>query len=323
MSRFAATALVLVACHSPAPQQDLGSRPTEDPGNEGTEAKAHVKLPRSALAQHVAQLPLAIVDLELERRSILATASGDFDLDESCWSGLLEEVRGLYAIELDHGPPAEQIVHLNLLDTDVTLDEIKRCRTAGKRKEAKHPRMLVTRDSGFFPAMFSAIGPGWMLLASGEYEPILATSQTVLAEPVTAKNPLARLVDQPFSAATWRVMALDITGEVLGVPSIGVRMSPGSLDSNAASLVPINVQVLFATEADARRAFSELEAPAANNQFASQLRSDHGALLQFGKLRVDGAAIEFRGEMTYEAFERARDGAQMFVGRARPVVPLD
>ncbi|MGE5180891.1 MAG: hypothetical protein ACM31C_02460 [Acidobacteriota bacterium] len=235
--------------------------------------------------------------------------------EAACWSAIASKLDGFYSVELASQPDGV-VFHPSAVHGSATLEELRRCREAeDRRKESTNPNVLVARDSGFFPVVFADLGHGWMLVIDGELAPILAAAETMAAEPPTSTNALANAVGMKAEPG-WRAVGLDVTSEVLGVPSIGVRADYTPAPALEPVTGPVTITVYFATTDDAKRALTAMATPR-DDLFGDTPKRILETARRIGEVRVDGATVVYRGPITKEL----ADSEQMFVGRGKPIAP--
>ena len=280
-------------------------------------ATAPAPPPRSPLADSFATLPLSIVVAEPEPISWFTdemTYKVDPVFEAACWTAIAPKVDGYYSLELA-SQPDDTAMHSFAVHGHISLDELRRCRTPQEpRKESKNPKVLVARDSGFFPIVMTDVGNDWMLMIEGYLAPSLAAAEAIAGEPPAAgKNGLANIVGMKAEPG-WRAVGLDMTSKVIGVPSIGVRADYTPTPSSEPLTGPVTLTVYFASADDAQRALTAMGTPR-DDLFGDTPKRLLETARKVGDVRIVGASIVYRGPITKEL----ADSEQMFLGWARPV----
>ena len=286
-------AALLVAC-----QRGPGPAPSP-PANAPVAEPAAPVAPRSAFAASFATLPRSIVAAEpgaigLLTEELLRTPDPVFGA--ACWTQLAAKVDGYFDVDLAERPERGVLLPA-VLHGDLELDALRRCRVpADRRREASHPAVLVAADAGFFPVVFVDLGHDWMLVLRGELAQILPAAEAIAAEPPTQAHPLARVVG-PSAAPGWRALGLDVTSELLGVPSVGVRAEFTPRPGVEPPEGTVTLTVRFDSGDAARRALAATTTPRPD-LLGDVVTESLRLARQLGAVAVEGDAVTYRGQVT-------------------------
>lgn len=287
---------LLVGCHrdrAPTrPPSALANVPAVDARAQGTSRSSEFEERFASLPRAIVMVaPRALGDLTAE-----LVRSVDPVFEAACWSRLAAKVDGYYDVKLADSPELG-VFQPAILHGRLALDELRSCRAADEvRRRSSHPKVLIAAEAGFFPVVFADLGHDWTLVISGELPLILPAAEALAAAPATEANPLAGLVG-PSAAPGWRAIALDVTSELFGVPSIGVGAeftpSPGDEPPQG----PVTLTVRFESGDAARRALAAMSAPR-TDLFDEPVAESLRLARQLGTVAVVEDAVVYRGSVT-------------------------